>query len=47
MSTIDIRQINITELGTDIIVNAANSALQAGGGICGAIFNISRNIRRL
>ena len=38
MSTIDIRQISITELDTDIIANAANAALQAGGGVCGAIF---------
>ena len=38
MSTIDIRQISITELDTDVIVNAANESLQAGGGVCGAIF---------
>lgn len=38
MSFIDIRRISITELDTDIIVNAANSGLQAGGGVCGAIF---------
>ena len=38
MSSINVRRISITELETDIIVNAANSGLQAGGGVCGAIF---------
>ena len=39
MSTIRIQKISITDLDTDIIVNAANSGLWAGGGVCGAIFS--------
>ena len=38
MSTIEIKKISITDLETDAIVNAANEGLQAGGGVCGAIF---------
>ena len=35
---IEIKKISITELSTDVIVNAANEGLWAGSGVCGAIF---------
>jgi O-acetyl-ADP-ribose deacetylase (regulator of RNase III) len=35
---IRIEKISIVDLETDAIVNAANTWLQAGGGVCGAIF---------
>ena len=38
MSQIVIQKISITDLATDAIVNAANSGLLAGSGVCGAIF---------
>lgn len=39
MSTIEIRKIGITKLNTDAIVNAANSGLWEGGGVCGHVFH--------
>ena len=39
MSSVDIRQIGITKLDIDAIVNAANEGLWEGSGVCGAIFH--------
>ena len=39
MSSITIQQKGITDIPADAIVNAANSGLWAGGGVCGAIFS--------
>ena len=39
MSDINILQKGITEMEVDAIVNAANEGLQAGSGVCGAIFS--------
>ena len=38
MSNISIQKISITDLDTDAVVNAANSGLHMGGGVCGCIF---------
>ena len=38
MSSISIRKIGITKLSTEAVVNAANTALLQGGGVCGFIF---------
>ncbi len=38
MSSIEIRKISITKLDTDAVVNAANTGLWEGGGVCGHIF---------
>ncbi len=38
MSSISIKKIGITKLKADAVVNAANSGLWEGGGVCGYIF---------
>lgn len=38
MSNIKIQKIGVTKLDVDAVVNAANSGLWEGGGVCGAIF---------
>ena len=39
MSSISIKKVSITKVGTQAIVNAANEQLMQGGGVCGHIFN--------
>lgn len=38
MSSIEIKKVSIVDADVDAIVNAANSGLRAGGGVCGVIF---------
>lgn len=42
--SIEIQKISITYLETDAIVNAANSGLREGGGVCGAIFKAAGSV---
>ena len=42
--TLTITQGNITYAETDAIVNAANSGLREGGGVCGAIFGAVKKV---
>lgn len=42
--SIKIKQTDITQLDVDAVVNAANSGLNEGGGVCGAIFNAAGSI---
>ena len=39
MQTVEIIKKSIIDLDTEIIVNAANTSLQYGGGVCGYIFD--------
>lgn len=38
MTDLHIRKADLTELKVDAVVNAANTQLEEGGGVCGAIF---------
>ena len=40
MGTVLIKNASITDLDVEAIVNAANSSLWAGGGVCGVIFAV-------
>lgn len=42
--SIKIKQTDITQLDVDAVVNAANSGLNEGGGVCGAIFDAAGSI---
>lgn len=37
--SIEIKKVSITDTGLECVVNAANSGLWEGGGVCGYIFS--------
>lgn len=45
LSTIEIRKAGITKTGAQCVVNAANTRLQEGGGVCGIIFEEAGPVR--
>ncbi len=45
LSTIEIRKAGITKTGAQCVVNAANTRLQEGAGVCGVIFEEAGPIR--
>ena len=45
MGTVLIKNASITDLDVDAVVNAANSSLWAGSGVCGAIFRAAGHSR--
>ena len=45
LSTIEIRKAGISKTGAQCVVNAANTRLQEGGGVCGIIFEEAGSLR--